>query len=384
MTSGKRSAAPPRPVAGDVVTGYSEVLGGWSAGQITHVDVAERLLAVLELDWVGERPGTVDDVRDARPVYAARGLAHIQCPWQLPRGVHVIGSMPVPAVAAAMPRAFGFWHLGTGVAHARWRAAGNRGPLPTPSRLAVTARELEDVLGGPTRPDVRQLHVAGIVDLDCALVVEHFPELRHLDLEGDLGILRNGARLNSSAHLTQVALTNLFGMTAQDCLLPESVPHLEALSLDSVPADYAGATRRLWRREVRNGTLLEVRGARPPGWVEENRANPLRVWDGRPHISARTYARAIAQFRLTRDAIVATLREIPREQWADAMPALGHDLAEGMNRITARTGFIETEEREELYLALQATFDDVRRELATDTTEAWTVFAVAVDATSRW
>lgn len=384
MVSGKRSAAPPRPVAGAVVTGYSEVLGGWSAGQITHVDAGERLIAVLELDWVGEQPGTLDDVRDARPVYAARGLAHVRCPWQLPRGVQVIGSMPVPAVAAAMPRAFGYWQLGTDVAHARWRAAGNRGPLPAPSRLALTAREFEDVLAGPARLDVRQLHVNGIVDLDCASVVERFPELRHLDLEGDLGILRNSARLNSSAHLTQVALTNLFGMTAQDCLTPESVPHLEALSLDSVPADYAEATRRLWRREVRHGTLLEVRGARPPGWVEENRANPLRVWDGRPHISARTYAHALAQFRITRDAIVTTLREAPREEWIGVMPALGHDLAEGMNHIDTRTGFIETEERQELYLALQGIFDNAQTELATDTTEAWTTFADAVDAKSRW
>lgn len=384
MVSGKRSAAPPRPVAGDVVTGYSEVLGGWSAGHITHVDAGERLIAVLELDWVGEQPGTLDDVRDARPVYAAQGLAHVRCPWQLPRGVQVVGSMPVPAVAAVMPRSFSYWRLGTDVAHARWRAAGNRGSLPMPSRLAVTPGELEEVLAGPARADVRQLHVTEIADLDCIPVVEHFPELRHLDLAGDLGILRNSARLNDSGHLTEVSLSNLFGMTAQDCLLPDSVPHLESLSLDSVPADYAEETRRLWRREVRHGTLLEVRGARPPGWVEENRANPLRVWDGRPHISARTYARAIAQFRLTRDAIVTTLRETPREEWVGAMPALAHDLAEGMNRTNARTGFIETEERQELYLALQAIFDSAQTELATDTTEAWNTFADVVDARSRW
>lgn len=81
---------------------------------------------------------------------------------------------------------------------------------------------------------------------------------------------------------------------------------------------------------------------------------------------------------------MTTLHETPREQWADAMPKLGHELAEGMNRITARTDFIETEERQELYLALQDIFDEGHKELAIDTTEAWNTFADAVDAKSRW
>jgi hypothetical protein len=65
--------------------------------------------------------------------------------------------------------------------------------------------------------------------------------------------------------------------------------------------------RAQWRPQVRNGTFVDITGARKPEWLAENMSNPLREWDGRPHISGSRFAKATAQYKATRRAIMAEL-----------------------------------------------------------------------------
>ena len=93
----QRGAVPPRPIApGDVVAAYSEELGEWTAAQVTDLDPAWRTAGVLDLDWSGPEPHSVDDIGELVPLRLTHhshsgGLHHCNYEWLLPRGFKVIG-----------------------------------------------------------------------------------------------------------------------------------------------------------------------------------------------------------------------------------------------------------------------------------------------------
>ena len=65
----KKETSPPRPIApGDVVVTYSDELGEWTAAQITDLNPGWRTAGVLELDWSGPEPLSVDDLGTPVPL----------------------------------------------------------------------------------------------------------------------------------------------------------------------------------------------------------------------------------------------------------------------------------------------------------------------------
>src|SRR5262249_12408380 len=63
---GATSDGPLRPLnVGDIVVCRHDVLGEWVAAPITEIDPDWRKVGVLELDWSGPEPSTVDDVGTA-------------------------------------------------------------------------------------------------------------------------------------------------------------------------------------------------------------------------------------------------------------------------------------------------------------------------------
>src|SRR5215468_10446564 len=83
-----------------IVVCRHDVLGEWAAAQITEIDPDWRKVGVLELDWSGPEPSTVDDVGTVgalRLTHHSWGgrLSHTNCDWVLPRSYRVIGSMPL-------------------------------------------------------------------------------------------------------------------------------------------------------------------------------------------------------------------------------------------------------------------------------------------------
>ncbi|WP_244296622.1 hypothetical protein [Paenarthrobacter nitroguajacolicus] len=67
--------------------------------------------------------------------------------------------------------------------------------------------------------------------------------MTRLTLGGNLGQVTNAGMLNKLGQLRDLFISNLFGMTKSDCLLPIEIPNLEYLYLDSVPHEYASAMR---------------------------------------------------------------------------------------------------------------------------------------------
>jgi selenocysteine lyase/cysteine desulfurase len=75
----------------------------------------------------------------------------------------------------------------------------------------------------------------------------------------------------------------------------------------NIPYDYAIAMRARWHPQIPHGTFVEAHRARKAEWLAENMSNPLREWDGRAHISRSRFAKATAQYKATRRAIMAAL-----------------------------------------------------------------------------
>ena len=170
-------------------------------------------------------------------------------------------------------------------------------------------------------------------------------------------MLTRASALNQLPSLKRLLIHNLVGMSRADCLHPDQVPALEFLGLHGIPYDYATAMRARWRPQVPHGTLVDITGARKPEWLAENMSNPLREWDGRPHIGKSRFVKATAQYKATRRAIMAALSS-DGEPAASLLAHIGREYAEAFNALDGRAPFIETDEREDLFAALNLIVDD--------------------------
>ncbi|MYX38977.1 MULTISPECIES: hypothetical protein [unclassified Streptomyces] len=355
----RKQTAPPRPLTvGDVVAAPSRELGEWTAAQIVRLDAGSQTAAVLELDWSGPEPSSAADLGDVAPLRLTHhswngGLSFCNKEWVLPRSHKVVGAMPLLHDKPSNCWASG-WHLGDQLARQRrWDSGVREDPVAT-WKAEYTGDTLNELLSRrtPPRPEIEHLTIRDIDSLDCARLVQCFPGVSWLRLHGRLGTLSGAGELNRLGSLRRIGIAELFGMTEQDRLRPQHVPELEWLDLYSVPAAYASAMRSTWRPEIPAGTYVSVLRARKPEWVAENRSNPLRDWDGREHIGAATYRKAVAQYRTTREAILHVLAEEPADVWSARMEEVGRAYGEAFNKLDRRPGFIETVEREELFDAL--------------------------------
>ena len=120
--------------------------------------------------------------------------------------------------------------------------------------------------------------------------------------------------------------------------------------MTSLPETAAKAAKQLWK--VKPGMDLWITKPRKPDWLAQNLDNPFRGWDGAEHIPASAAKKAANQYRKTR----SQLMKLAAEQGEDAQ-------AQALDAVTAYTqtfnkmGFIETEERDEIYMALRGILD---------------------------
>jgi hypothetical protein len=355
----RKQPTPPRPLKiGDVVAAHSRDLGEWTAAQIIRLDADSQTAAVLELDWSGPEPSSVADLGDVAPLklthHAWNGtLSFCNHDWVLPRSHKVIGAMPLLHDQPSNSWAPG-WQLGDQLARQRRWDRGIHEDSDAIWKAEYTGEAVNELLSQPTAPrsEVTQLTITDIDSLDCSQLVQSFPAVTWLHLHGRLGLLSNAGDLNRLASLQGLSIVDLFGMTREDRLRPQCVPAMESVDLYNIPAEYATAMRSAWRPEIPAGTFVSILRARKPEWIEENRNNPLRDWDGRDHISATTYKKAVAQYKTTRKAILQVLVEEPENARPARLMEIGWAYGEAFNKLDHRSGFIETVEREEIFTAL--------------------------------
>jgi hypothetical protein len=203
-------------------------------------------------------------------------------------------------------------------------------------------------------------------------------------VSGNFGELTNASSLNQLASLKRLFINGSLGMSQADCLHPDRVPALEVLELHNIPYDYATVMRARWRPQALNGTLVDISGARRAEWLAENMSNPLREWDGRAHISRARFAKATAQYKATRRAIMAALSADDGEAAASRLAQMGREYAEAFNRLDGRVPFIETEEREELFAALDLIIADTQAATGKELAAARQNLIDGVNASRDW
>ncbi|MCT9933075.1 hypothetical protein N5079_22970 [Planotetraspora sp. A-T 1434] len=369
---------------------FSESLDEWTAAQITDLNPDWKTAGVLELNWSGPEPESVTDLGEVSALvlthhnWAGRP-SHCNYEWVLPRGYKVIGKLPLLRTKPSSSYSTGWW-LGEQLARQRRWDRGEREPWSDPREMTRTGAEINQAmneLAGPRR-DIRSLSVTEVESLDCDRLAEHFPALVLLSLSGNLGLLSQASSLNRLASLRRLHITDLFGMSKSDRLLPKCVPALELLCLHSVPHEYAVAMRATWRPEIPHGTFVEITAARKPEWVAENRANPLRDWDGREHISGTCYKEAVAQYKETRQAVIAVLSGHSDENLPAQLVQIGREYGMGFNELDRRTRFIATDEREELFAALDFIVSDAEATLGLALGAVRGSLAAGVDAVRDW
>lgn len=352
------AAKPPRPIApGDIVARFADELGEWSAAQITDLNPASKMAGVLELDWSGPEPISVGDLGRVKPLVLTHHAwpgkpSHTNYPWVLPRSYKVIGSLPLLLAHPSSSYSSG-WNVGEQLAMQRRWDRGDRDVSGLPSEIKLAGSEFDAYLVNSPAADLRSLRLDDVQVLDCDKLVNAFPGLTDLVLIGKLGHLENAQSLNRLSSLKAFGVSNLFGMTGSDCLVPRAVPALEWLVLNSVPREYGSAMRTAWAPELAKGCFTAITALRSPEWLAENIDNALRDWDGREHISQAKLRKSVAQYKMTRRAVLAALTDPPADLKARLIE-LGREYGAAFNKLSQRDDFIETEEREELFAALAA------------------------------
>jgi hypothetical protein len=383
---------PPRPLApGDVVVTFHHRLGEWTAAQISHLDMDDQLAAVLDLDWSSPtKPESLANLGQLRPLTRHIGnwrgeQSHCYFPWVLPRSFTVLGSL-APLVTTRSPSYGSGWSVGDAL---RWeRLAAHQdidwNTWTEPDHVSIKGPTLQ-VPADIDTTTIRELYIRGVTHLDAENLAKTFPKLTTLNLFGDLSEMENAVALNRLTGLRKLLLVGYFGMTAADCLTPGGTPDLEDVVMHNVPHEYATAMRRVWRPEAANGTYSYVTGARKPEWVAENKDNPLRDWDNREGVSKSAYKKSIGQFKMTRRQVLAALDE-PQTSRLESLRKVGAEYGTAFNAIglAARDEFIMTEEREELYEALDGVLKAVTAERGMDLTAEREALLDGLDGTRDW
>lgn len=206
------------------------------------------------------------------------------------------------------------------------------------------------------------LWIRDVKEVDVAALARRFPALTRLRIWGAPGMLRHAEALSSWQGLRTLTLSDMFGYPPDDFPSPASLPALRMLWLSSLPADVAAAVKKEWKGAAASGVSLNVRQARKPEWLAANLDNPFRSWEDTDtdRIKPAQAKRAAALYRTARsDALKVADADNP----VAALSPIVETYAEAFNKLDARGNFIETEEREQIYMALMQILDavDVQR-----------------------
>ena len=113
--------------------------------------------------------------------------------------------------------------------------------------------------------------------------------------------------------------------------------------------------KTIWHYKIRK-SCRPLAG--PPGdrailhWLAQNLDNPFRGWDGAEHIPAAAAKKAANQYRKTRSQLMKLAAEPGEDAQAQAL-----DAVTAYTQTFNKMGFIETEERDEIYMALRGILD---------------------------
>ena len=199
-------------------------------------------------------------------------------------------------------------------------------------------------------PNLLGLRGIQLKDFDLTGLAAVHPHLKKLRLWGAPGNLQNFSAVAQFRELTDFSAFDLFGFGAADIPAPEQMPELRWFWMTSLPEDAAKAAKQLWKSKP--GIDLQITKPRKPEWLAQNLDNPFRGWDGAEHIPAAAAKKAANQYRKTRSQLMKRAVQPGEDAQAQALDAVA-----AYTQTFNKMGFIETEERDEIYMALRGILD---------------------------
>lgn len=202
----------------------------------------------------------------------------------------------------------------------------------------------------PELPGLWGLHGIQLKDFDLTGLAAAHPHLKELRLWGAPGNLQNFSAVREFRELTNLSTFDLFGFGAADIPTPEQMPELRWFWTTSLPEDAAKAAKQLWKGKP--GMDLRITKPRKPEWLAQNLDNPFRGWDGAEHIPATAAKKAAGQYRKTRSLLMKLAADSGEDAQTQALEAVA-----AYTQTFNKMRFIETEERDEIYMALRGILD---------------------------
>ena len=404
-----------KATAGEVYTVYNQYLKRYTACQVAYIALPDTVskeswAVVLSLDWVGDAPLTAEELPHLRPLYKdfmywSRDLHLLRVPLEVPPQYKPVGTLP--PFTDQPCRSYGGWSDGYDVyLQIRWQAI-----LEERRRAFKEAMESDEVteIGGIQlkvnnhrvmdqyapfdsalelkslpclstlicerwHPDLleflrenpfvdevtllnhgqRTLDLRGTsirkLMLDMTGLAAVHPHLKELRLWGAPGNLGNFSAVRGFREMTNLSTFDLFGFGADDIPTPEQMPELRWFWMTSLPETAAKAAKQFWKSKP--GMDLRITKPRKPEWLAQNLDNPFRGWDGAEHIPAAAAKKAANQYRKTRSQLMKLAAEPGEDAQAQAL-----DAVTAYTQTFNKMGFIETEERDEIYMALRGILD---------------------------
>lgn len=200
---------------------------------------------------------------------------------------------------------------------------------------------------------VPRLCLTDIKELDMRQTAGQFPEAEYLNMSGVPGTITHMRELEKLSGLRTFYCKDLFGYDVGDMEALEGLQELRELDFDSVPKE-AG----LYLKKYRKGKLdrLSVTHLRDEGWLRDNLENPLRHWDGNQFIPEAAYRSARKCYKDTKKLLTEAMgRAADREKIEEIVRRYtGY-----FNKLNDRyEEFIETEEREDIFMAMQRLYEE--------------------------
>lgn len=210
----------------------------------------------------------------------------------------------------------------------------------------LTLQFIEEYRPHAELPNLWGLHGIQVKDFDLTGLATVHPHLKELRLWGEPGNMRNFFAVREFHELTNLSTYDLFGFGSADIPTPDLMPELRWFWMTSLPETAAKAAKQLWKGKP--GMDLRITKPRKPEWLAQNLDNPFRGWDGAEHIPAAAAKKAANQYRKTRSQLMKLAAELGEDAQAQAL-----DAVTAYTQTFNKMRFIETEERDEIYMALQ-------------------------------
>lgn len=214
--------------------------------------------------------------------------------------------------------------------------------------LSLSLKKAAPLRYGLLHVCIRRLFLKDISELDMEQVTGQFPETENLHLTGSPGKITRMQKIRHLHSLRCLCCTDLFGYGASDLEGLKQLSKLRELDFESIPKEAGTYLKKCWKGRL---DRLSVTRLRTEDWLADNLDNPLRHWDGSDFVPPAAYQSAFRCYKDTKKKLLAASGK-------EEILKIVRRYTLHFNRLNDRyEDFIETEEREDIFLAMQYLYE---------------------------